>query len=353
MNDWNKNILAKYDFEVNSIRKGRGCYICDTEQGPKIIQEYCGQEEKIVAEAVMHNILNESGIMTDRPLKNTEGFYCTHTERGGFLMRDWFSYEECPVGTSHSGELRAAVRTLAKLHRLLSDTGEAGVPYEKNMRRLDSEMARYWREMKHIGKYIKGRKQKNAFEQSAAESFPYMAEQAEEAIRLLSSSSAYEEKLERALAHHSICHGNYHYHNVLMCRDGGTEAEGAKKTESASAEALAEAAVIDWVGMGIQVQLYDLYHFMRKALEKTQWDIRLGDSLLNEYAACSGLSHEDLEILYCLFLFPLKYRKQLNHYFAGNKVWIPAKDAEKMTKCIAQESYRRNFIRTIFSSFVS
>ena len=35
-----EQILEQYELEVKSISRGRDSYQCDTEQGPKILQEY-------------------------------------------------------------------------------------------------------------------------------------------------------------------------------------------------------------------------------------------------------------------------------------------------------------------------
>ena len=99
--------------------------------------------------------------------------------------------------------------------------------------------------------------------------------------------------------------------------------------------------------MHLGVQVGDLYHFIRKVMEKHNWDRNLGHKLLHTYDRILPMGREDREYLYYLFLYPEKYWKQLNFYYNAGKAWIPARNTEKVKNLEVQQEARMRFLREI------
>ena len=87
---------------------------------------------------------------------------------------------------------------------------------------------------------------------------------------------------------------------------------------------------------------------MRKILEKNNWDLNLGSSMIEEYSKIKLISKEELEILHILFLYPEKFWKIVNYYYNGNKAWIPQKNIDKLRTLISQNRLREKFIEEVF-----
>lgn len=64
----------------------------------------------------------------------------------------------------------------------------------------------------------------------------------------------------------------------------------------------------------MDIRLVDLYGFMRKLMEKYDWDIKLGYLMLREYDRVNTLSSQDIKILGAMFAYPEKFWKILNYY---------------------------------------
>ena len=96
------------------------------------------------------------------------------------------------------------------------------------------------------------------------------------------------------------------------------------------------------------IQTGDLYHFMRKILEKHQWDQTLGRKILLAYHQVRPLTREEVENLQIRFAYPEKYWKLANHYYTHNKAWISEKNVEKLEKLREQQEKWRNFVESIF-----
>ena len=95
------------------------------------------------------------------------------------------------------------------------------------------------------------------------------------------------------------------------------------------------------------IQISDLYQFMRKIMEKHEWDMELAYKMLDEYDKVKPLSDTDLELLSVLFAFPEKFWKVINFYFNSSKAWIPRKSIEKLKTVVEQNTKRMRFLETI------
>lgn len=95
--------------------------------------------------------------------------------------------------------------------------------------------------------------------------------------------------------------------------------------------------------------ILDLVNFLRKMLEKNEWNEQLGRELIMTYDAYRPLKGEESAKLYGLLLFPEKFWKVTNHYMNSRKTWISEKDVEKLKTVMELEEKRLKFMENIFS----
>lgn len=124
-----------------------------------------------------------------------------------------------------------------------------------------------------------------------------------------------------------ICHGNLDHHHVLL---------GDRYV-----------AFIEFNKMHLGNQMTDLYHFMRKVMEKQDWDLELGEEMLSAYDRILPLEQSDRHCLYYLFLYPEKYWKQINFYYNARKAWIPVRNMEKIKTLENQTEIRLKFLELL------
>lgn len=327
MNDWNTGVIGQYELEVANIRKGRGAWIFETDRGLKLMKEYKGSVKRLEFEEMVLGTVKEAGMLkVDQYMRNREGELVSAAEDGTrYLVKDWFADRECDL--KDTGEILSAVRQIAILHRALRNVD---MREEWNLKSMVSPplfkaMEKHNRELKRARNYIRGKRRKNEFELCVIDSYDPFYSQAQEAERRM--EEVYEkhgEILERAYA---VCHGDLNQHHILMGKD--------------------YVAVTEFNKMHLGIQAEDLYSFMRKAMEKHDWNSGLGEAMLEAYMRVLPMSRPELECLYCLFLYPEKYWKQINFYYNGNKAWVPARNTEKIAALKRQEERRMQFIGRI------
>jgi CotS family spore coat protein len=135
--------------------------------------------------------------------------------------------------------------------------------------------------------------------------------------------SGYRALRTEALENGHYCHGEYTYHNILVA--------GNRMT------------VINFEKFALDVQVNDLYLFLRKILEKQNFDHRLGSRIMNAYEAVRPLDSREKEYLSIRMCYPDKFWKLANYYYNTNKAWIPGKHMEKLGKFLEQQEKRVSF----------
>jgi spore coat protein I len=321
LNDNYIEVLQQYEGEAAEVRRGRGAWICTYPEGIRLLKEYRGSLQRLeFEENVLHAVRGAGIRMVDCCLRNREGELLTTAGDGTkYILKEWYNDRECYLNDTR--EVLTAVTWIARLHAALR---RITWKEEWNLASMlppmpGTEMLRHNCEMKRVRTFIHKKRRKNAFELCVMGNFERFFDQARQAQE---GMQALEEARGQDLCH--LCHGDLDQHHILI---RGTEA-----------------GFIEFSQMHRGEQMEDLYHFMRKAMEKHNWNEHLGMSIIDCYDHELALTREERLSLYYLFLYPEKYWKQLNYYNNGNKAWMPDRNLDKLQNLEIQEENRSRFL---------
>ncbi len=322
MNDWGMSVLSQYPVTLRTTKKVRGALLCDTKEGLYLLQEYRGTQTRLTAETALLSYLTENGMVhTDQIIKNEKEELLSKNEDGtGYVLKVWYPWPECNVNSV--GDLGQAVNSLARLHvymrRMPAGTMEITASQSDRL----SQYEKHNRELRRVCAYLARKKKKSVLEQFIQKSFKSMYRQAAAVEKEIASSGLQTLEAQAKKEEHLI-HGAYHQHNVLI---------GPGQT-----------AAVNFEQFRIGCQIEDLYQFLRKIMEKHNWNKELGKRLLHEYCRIQNLSQEELRLLGFMIAYPEKYWKQVNFYFNNSKSWISEKNIEKIKKAVEQTTVRTAF----------
>lgn len=325
MRDDELRILEQYDIDVRNTRKVRGAILCDTAQGPFLLREMQFSEKRMLTLDRLINHLREQGIGNiDWILKDREEQLFAISEDGTkYFLTRWFHGRECDI--HRESDLLEAARNLTRIHGALEGLYIEGLQEGEN---LQEEFYRHNREIKKVRTFMRDKVTKGDFELTFLKHFDTMYGCATCALEQLKASH-YMELLEISRQRHQMIHGDYNYHNIIMLHDG--------------------IATTNFGHARQDLQVVDLYYFLRKVMEKHHWNVVLGDKILNEYQKIRPVTKEETEFLAICIAYPEKFWKAANSYYRSRKVWIPAKNLEKLEMVIRQTEEKKAFLKTIFS----
>lgn len=306
-----------YDMDITNVYKGRGIMILRTDKGIRVLQPLGTSESRLEQEAQLKEELYEAGYQNiDRYIRNREGELITcdryHTP---YVLKEYFEGRECNIRTEN--DMLAAVMNLGHLHMALQKI-EPRVQ-RKELKTLHT-FQRHNQEMKRVRSYMWQIASKSEFDYLYLSCFEQFFRQGQEVVDHLERS---QETIVQQRWHY--CHGAYHQHNVLICKNG--------------------VATINFEHFMADNQLVDLYTFLRKVMEKNEYQPELLFRLIGAYNDIIFLTEEDYKFLYYLLWYPEKFWKISNQYNNMNKAWIPPKIFEKLQTVIRQDEEKQELLR--------
>ena len=326
--DYGLSTLAQYELTADRSARTRGALLCYTAQGLLILREFRGSEKKLEKQQELLLYLQKNGINTDYFLQNTqESLISKDKDEQRFTLQHWYEGRECD--TKSREDILKSVRTLARLHILMKME-----PVEEYREKsLKDVYLRHNQELRKIRKFIRKKGASCVFEKDYLASVERFLQRAQYAVELLEEIE-YENLREKAWKEGQVCHGEYNQHNILILKND------TDKT-----------AVTNFGHWSFDIQMSDLYCFMRKILEKYNWDLKLAREMLREYHKIRPISPQEWQYLRVRFTYPEKYWKLANHYYSHKKVWISEKNVEKLQNLIRQREKWENFGYECFQDY--
>lgn len=326
MNDRAVSVLEQYDFEVIRTQKSRNAFLCETNKGWVILKEYRGPILRLELMDELLKITAQNGCeRVEQLVPNREGgLFCLDQEQSRCIVKTWPGGRECSLKDGQ--ECRQAMTVLARLHKAMC-AADLASGYGLHAQSLLEEYEKRNRELKKVRRFLREKGQKTTFEIYLQQNFDVFLE---EALRVTEEVQAYGDVLGSAECEENgtFCHGDFQHHN-LLCAE--------------------QISVINFEKFGLDCQMRDLYLFLRKLLEKTNWSVPIARGLLDVYGKEKKLTAMDMLQLYYRFAYPEKFWKIVNFYYNSGKAWIPGKNLEKLEKLLDLRSVQKGFLEQTFS----
>lgn len=312
-----EQLLEQYPLTVKAVSKGRECYLCDTSLGILALHEYHGSKERAAFLAEMLRYLKESQLLVECIIESKEGeVLVTDEEERRFLLTENYHGAECD--TKKEEDMLAAVRVLAGLHKAAREfPGEIPEMIRRSPNSLLTLYEKHNRELRQVRNYIRGKKKKNAFEELFAREYENFRKKAETVTEGLHG-------MELSGEVYGFCHGDYSHHSVVFARQG--------------------VAIVGLERFTYDLQIRDLANFVRKMMEKNNWNAELGMKLIETYAEICPFKEKEGRCLYFFLAYPEKFWKLANHYANSHKSWLSERNVEKLERVILQEKERELFL---------
>lgn len=323
MNDRAVAVLEQYDLHVNSTRKARGAIIADTDKGVISLWEYTGKPERLILCKDVCDRMEASGFCSiDNLIPNKEdALFVTDLDGKNYVVKKYVDGRECDV--TDGRECRYIIGEIANLHRLMEfGTALESQPTEPSIRDFSKREA----ELCRVRSFIRKQSKKGEFELNFLKEYSYFENLAKEAAGLLDENCL--TRLSHMVKERGMyCHGECNQHNILL---------GSRQIAATHFEKCC-----------MDIQVRDLYLFLRKILEKNNWSSALGASILEEYEKNKPLNMDEKRYLYARLLYPERYWKIANAYLNKRKSLPPRRQLEKLNALMIIEKARMEFLKDL------
>ena len=336
MNDRALSLLEQYDIEVLRTRKGRGTFVCETKNGSLCFREYEGNPQKLKNQQKILMRIKELGLIKSEELIcNREGqLFVQDADGVRYILKTYAEGNECNIYDSR--ECVEAVQLLARLHHCMDgivfDAQESieeseSVRWEMKSCSPMQEYEKHNRELLRVRSYLKRKGQKQFFERRLLGVMDYFIAQGQTVSDSWRTAVGNFYQEWELIQRECFCHGDYQYHNILKTSIGWQ--------------------IVNFEKFQLDNPVRDLYHFMRKVMEKNNWAVNQGREILEAYEAIRSLDEYSKLDLYHRFAYPEKFWKIANFYYNSPKAWIPEKNLEKLEKVVSQEKMKEKFLKEV------
>lgn len=325
MSDKLSEVYECYDMTVISTGKGRGMNIVKTDKGIRALQPLSMSESRLAKEIELLSAVAAAGYPNvDSCICNRDGDYITYDRyHTPYILKHYYEGRECNIRTET--DMVKAVDNLAELHIAMEKVERIPLENESMCKPLYT-MERRNRELQRVRNYIRKKPSKSEFEYLYLSCFDQYYNQGWQVHTAMK-----EDPELKQYARLSYCHGTYNQHNVLILKDG--------------------MATVNFDHYSVDHPITDLYTFIRKAMEKNEYQMELLVRLLETYTTKYPFEKQDYRLLYYLLWFPEKFWKISNQYNNMNKAWTSPKMQEKLQTVIEQECKKQKLLSVYYKQY--
>ena len=309
------NLLELYGLRATSAKPVRAVIKIETDRGTFALKKVSHKPEKLqfMYEAQEH--LWRNGFQNlPRFMKTLDGRPFVEVHDGLVFLNNWIDGVESNVRDPE--QLDQIVRLQARLHRAArgfvpSVHAAIKTRWAGWIERFEGELA----DIKNAYDLYKDQEPQTELEHAFLETVGPMLEMADTGVRLL-KESPYQDVLRRERKLRGFVHGDFTYHNFIRTPDGDMQ-------------------VIDFDYCAHELRAHDFARFMRKMLRRTNWDIKVGNTILQTYHQVDPIHEDELQVLKALLFFPQRYWRAVERGFFSKR-YTPEGSVKKMRQEVAR-----------------
>jgi len=312
--------LDPWDLNVQAINwVSQDCWRIITDRGIKQLIKVNWPEERMLFIQGLLDHLGQAGFKTiSRFIRTADDVGWLPIENGYVYLCDWV--EGKPINLTEIEQLIQTTRTLAKLHSCIRNFK---APIESNRWDNRGRWPGFWRQSsKQVLAYrdrVENQRVLNLFDRTFIDNFEELYNQMQFALFLL-DDSRYLEHLDLIREQPFVCHNSFREANLLLTSKNKIHVFGFEKCM-------------------YDLRVYELGRFLQRVLIQANWDISVGQKVLNTYEEEWSLSPVERQIMLAQLWFPYSSWTYVQYYYAGRRE-IPEK--KLMLEMQREKSYQKS-----------
>lgn len=312
--------------ELKKFKKIWGIYLCDTDQGIKMVQPVRIKEERIWFQHSAKEYIYQQGFTQFSRFHLSEQQTPYHVQgRTIYVMEDWeegteldfTNFDDVKKATKLLGTFHAASKGMRPMQEAETVSAISIVPTQ--MKRRTKEIQRFRRRIYEHGRL-------SDFDLLFIRYYSYYYGLALDALKRLEKPVC-SQWIRTFKENEYLCHGNFIHHNILTGRKG--------------------LWLKDFSHCSYHIPLYEFACFVNKTMQKSGFDADRALEMFQIYK--TYMEHGDglEELFFSLLIFPERFLKYCNLYYNQRRSNPSTKYLEKMTELVDTQQEHEQFIMEI------
>lgn len=318
-----RHILTFYPFEIKSIVRARSAYRVETDKGLVCLKKIRHGKNKVYNGNLLVEQLNVNGFTnTAKYIKTKEGKVQINYKKNIYFCTEWIDGKECDLNDIQ--EASNCIKVLAEFHKASENLDINAFNIRNNIINWPLIFTRALRDMEKYKIVIERKKLKSKFDDMYYDAIDGFYNRGMVALKYLNQSN-YHTISKNNMDKKIICHDSFYYQNIIKKED--------------------KYYLIDLDSIAFDLKVNDLGKAIRRLMYKTsyQWDFSKAKVLIEAYNSVNQLSKEEMEVMFCLLIFPHKFWKLGRKRYIKNKKWSESKYAHKLEKILKYREMQEKF----------
>ncbi len=306
-------VLQGFGLKAHRITKEKSYFICSTSQGALKLQKSFDTPEGILFQHSIKEHLQRKGFpVADRFLLSVDGLPYVLYDQSVYTLGHLPPGKEANFSDTRCFE--GVVATLAHFHQKANHIAFPGSPILSDQRPL-TDYAKDLADLVVMRKRISSQKRMSDFDVLFLKNYESYATQLQQALELLDKNAALNHYMKKAREENAVCHGIMKSESFLV--DKG------------------QMLLVNYSMASVGSRMLDLSSLIRRYAKRLQGYIITVEDIVRLYDRHASLEREELNILYPLLLYPQKFIRICNQYYAKKRTWTPNAIANRMENLLA------------------
>ncbi|WP_010239355.1 CotS family spore coat protein, partial [Clostridium arbusti] len=210
-----KNVMNKYDININGIQKVRSVYKIETEEELLCLKKMRHGKFKPINGSILVDELKKNNFKNvPNYIKTKDNKFFVKYKGFIFYLIQWIDGKECKM--KKLDEAVNCAKLLGKFHLATTKIDKSKLYIRDNSKNWDKIFIKYLNDLKNFKEFIGYKRFKDEFDELYEENIDYFYTRGIFALNLLNKSSYY-----KSLNHENktICHDSYYYQNIIKKDD--------------------------------------------------------------------------------------------------------------------------------------
>lgn len=317
-------ILRGFDLKATTINKLKSYYICNTNQGVKIIKKVNDSVESILLQHEIKTHLINNGF------NNIDSFYLSKQNKPYYNYNNNL-YIVSNIAINETFDIRNKdlylnmIKTISKMHVYFKNTkfNNYNIPLGTD---LTIELNKSLKNLKLIKKRIHNKTRLSDFDVIFIKNYKTYINDITQSLFYLKELN-YAEYRNKALIERSMCHNLLKKENILLNQG--------------------ELFITNFSACTIDTSLLDLSSVLKKYIINIEEDPLNIEQIINSYCKYNSLCDNEIKLLYVLLMYPSKFIKTCNLYYFKQRKWASTSMVNRLQNIVDYKKHFNNYISFI------